>query len=150
MAFKRFVTLTVASGFGIGYLPVMPGTAGSLAAAVLYFVLPLGGPVWILIITTAFVIGIWAGNFVEREYGKDPPLVVIDEFVGQWLTFSFLPMDPLTLTGGFLLFRIFDISKPFPANRAQRLKGGLGIMLDDVIAAVYAQAFLRLILLIIS
>jgi len=150
MAFKRFVTLTLASGFGIGYAPIIPGTAGSLAAAILHFMLPLEEPAWILIITAAFVAGIWSGTLVEREYGKDPPLVVIDEFVGQWLTFSFLPMDLLTLTGGFLLFRIFDISKPFPVNRAQRLKGGLGIMLDDVIAAVYAHASLRLILLIIS
>ena len=98
------------------------------------------------------------------HYGKVPPwlfgrmsqlareitIVVIDEFAGQWLTFLFLPVDLMLLLAGFVLFRIFDILKPFPANHTQRISGGLGIMLDDLIAAIYAQAVLRITLFFIT
>jgi len=150
MKFKRAIILFLASGFGSGYTPRIPGTAGSLAALLLYYLLPLGDLIWTLIIGITFITGILLGNIMEVEFGKDPGLVVIDEFAGQWLTLLFLPIDYLMLFAGFMLFRIFDILKPFPADRVQRIPGGLGIMLDDIIAAIYAQAVIRLGLFIFT
>jgi phosphatidylglycerophosphatase A len=150
MRLRRILILALATGFGSGYFPLMPGTAGSLAAVLLYYFLPLGDQIWSLVILLTIITGVWTGTFAEREYGKDPGVVVIDEFAGQWLSLVFLPADLLTVSGGFVLFRIFDIIKPFPANRAQKIKGGSGIMLDDLIAAVYTQAALRLILYLLG
>ncbi len=150
MKLKRILVLALATGFGSGFFPLIPGTAGSLAAVLLYYFLPLGDQIWSLIILVTFFTGIWTGTFAEREYGKDPGVVVIDEFAGQWMSLLFLPVDLLTVSGGFVLFRTFDIIKPFPANRAQKIKGGAGIMLDDLIAAVYTQVTLRLILFLLG
>jgi len=151
MKIKRILMLTFVSGFGSGYTPVMPGTAGSLVAAVIYLCLPAGDILWLIIIFLIFTAGAAIGSRIEKEYGvKDPSFMVIDEFAGQWLTYIALPMDMLTFTGGFLLFRVFDILKPFPANRIQKISGGPGIMLDDLVAAVYAQITIRIILLIIN
>jgi phosphatidylglycerophosphatase A len=150
MKMKKFLLLTFISGFGSGFTPVIPGTAGSLVAAIIYYFLPAGNILWLIIIILTFAAGAAIGGRIEKEYGKDPSFMVIDEFAGQWLTYSALPMDLLIFAGGFLLFRVFDILKPFPANRAQNISGGPGIMLDDLIAAVYAQITIRIILLIIK
>lgn len=150
MKIKRFLLLTFVSGFGSGYAPVMPGTAGSLLAALIYFFLPAGDYLWLIIIILIFIGGLAVGNLVEKDYGKDPSFMVIDEFAGQWLTYFALPTDMLILAGGFLLFRVFDILKPFPAKRIQKISGGPGIILDDIVAAIYAQITIRIILLIIN
>ncbi len=150
MKIKRFIIFALASGFGSGYLPLLPGTAGSFCALIIFLLLPLGDQIWLVIIAITFLAGIRIGDIVEKEYGKDPGFVVIDEFAGQWLTFLFLPLDFSLLVAGFILFRIFDIIKPFPANHAQKINGGLGIMLDDIIAAVYAQVVLRIIIFFIT
>jgi len=94
------------------------------------------------------VIGIYTSDFAEKIYGFDPPEVVIDEIVGMWFTMLFVPKTFLLSAIGFILFRIFDIIKPFPAKQSQQFKGGLGIMLDDLIAGFYSLVILHIILLI--
>lgn len=135
----------VATGLGSGYSPVAPGTAGSLVGLLLF--LPLAGLAWpTQLAATAAVtlLGVLAAGRVARLLGrKDPGLVVVDEVAGQWITFLALPMTPVTALAGFLLFRLMDIVKPWPARDLERLPGGLGIMADDVAAGIYAHLLLR-------
>ena len=108
----------------------------------------LGGAVLALAACAAlFLIGIWAADeYMEAVKVHDPPAIVIDEVVGQWLTLALLPLDPLIYALGFLLFRVLDVVKPWPANFIDRaVTGGFGVMLDDVVAAVYAGGALWLI-----
>lgn len=128
--------------FGCGRLPKAPGTWGSLAALPLaWMVSALAGP-WGLLLTVGLVfgIGVWAAETHARHSGEaDPQAVVIDEVAGQCLTLVAAPLDPLGYLLGFALFRLFDIAKPWPVSWADReVKGGLGIMLDDILAGVYA------------
>lgn len=131
----------------IGYFPIAPGTAGSLAALVLYaFVRWMGTPaVELVTIVAVFAIGIWAASGTERALNrKDPGAVVIDEVLGMLLTLAFMPLSVWGIAAGFLLFRIFDVIKPFPAGRLEHLPGGLGIMADDAMAGVYGQLVMRM------
>jgi phosphatidylglycerophosphatase A len=96
-----------------------------------------------------FVIGSWASTFVANDLGrKDPGLVVVDEVVGMWVTLVGMPFVPLTIVLGFLLFRVMDIVKPWPARSLEGLPGGWGIMADDVAAGIYAHLVLRVALLV--
>ena len=125
----------------------MPGTWGSLAALPFAWVIHMKfGPNGLAIATTiVLAVGVWAADVYAKEIGDDDPgAVVIDEVAGQWLTLALAaPLDSLFYAAGFLLFRVFDILKPWPVNWADdQLKGGLGIMADDIIAAGYAAAVL--------
>jgi phosphatidylglycerophosphatase A len=146
----------LATWFGSGLLPVMPGTWGSLTALPFAWALHITfGWVGLVVATgVAFAVGIWASNgYISRLGGDDPGPVVIDEVVGQWLTLApaaylapFAP-DLITYLVAFVLFRIADIFKPWPASWADRtIHGGLGIMLDDILAAVYSGLALTLYL----
>jgi phosphatidylglycerophosphatase A len=118
---------------------VAPGTVGSLVTLVAVWLIPFTplGLGYTLIAVT--VIGTWAAHRVERATGKkDPGLIVIDEVAGMLLSVLLLPRTIPVLIAAFLLFRLFDIWKPFPAHESQSLSGGLGVMLDDLIAGVYA------------
>lgn len=132
---------------GTGYFPIAPGTLGSaLAVIVIYFFKP-GAIDLGTLITTFFLIGLFSSNIIEKKDGKDPGHIIIDEVAGQWLTFLFIaPLNLFVLCGGFLLFRIFDIFKPLGINRLQKLKGGWGVMLDDIAAAIYANIVLQIII----
>jgi phosphatidylglycerophosphatase A len=142
----------LATWFGTGLLPIAPGSWASLAA------LPLAWSIasfWdrqslgIVAVILLFV-GWWAASTVTAASGiRDPSAVVIDEVAGQWLVMVAAPLDPLAYAVAFLLFRIFDIWKPWPVWWVDcRVKGGLGIMLDDLLAAVYAAAALSVLLVI--
>lgn len=137
------------SWFGAGWLPKAPGTWGSLAALPLAWLLFwLGGtPALLIASVVLFAVGWWAAEKVVAEDGtEDPGWVVIDEVVGQFLTLLFVPPSFLSYAVGFALFRLFDIKKPWPVDLAdQRLKGGFGIMADDVLAAIYALAVVTLL-----
>ncbi|MFB3920319.1 MAG: phosphatidylglycerophosphatase A [Terriglobia bacterium] len=146
---SRGAAVWIATLGGIGYCPVAPGTAGSLAGVVLVVAIgrtPLAQPWRSAFLAVAafgvFVLGVWAAGGAERHFGRvDPGQVVIDEVVGQLLTFLLWPSASWKwLIAGFVLFRIFDIIKPFPARRAERLPGGWGIMTDDVVAGAYGLA----------
>jgi phosphatidylglycerophosphatase A len=134
----------LATWFGTGLLPRVPGTWGSAAALPFAWLIALEfGSTGLLVGgAIAFCIGIWAaGLYVKRCGAEDPGPVVIDEVAGQWITLAFAPVDPLAYLLGFILFRLSDILKPWPANWADRhLTGGLGAMLDDMLAALYACA----------
>ena len=132
-----------------GYFPFAPGTIGSAAGLVVYLLVwwaqtPLVEAGLILVL---FLAGVWAGTTAERYFGGiDPGPIVLDEVVGMLITLAFIPVGLSGAVAGFLLFRIFDIIKPFPAARLERLHGGLGVMADDAMAAVYANLTLRLVI----
>jgi phosphatidylglycerophosphatase A len=131
----------LATWFGAGLLPKAPGTWGSLAAIPFGLALSwLGGP-WLLLAAAAaiFLAGIWAGGRYAEERGiADPSAVVIDEVAGQWIALAPALLNPWLIALAFLAFRVFDIVKPWPVGWLDReLKGGLGIMADDVLAGVY-------------
>jgi phosphatidylglycerophosphatase A len=140
------LALLIASGFGLGKAPVAPGTAGSLGAVVLYMLLRFEPLTWLLIALVTYMVGVWSATIVEKSLGKDPGIVVIDEFVGQWLALIYLPADFLSVFLGFVAFRAFDITKPPPARQMEQFPGGTGIMLDDVIAGLYANISVQIIL----
>jgi phosphatidylglycerophosphatase A len=142
--------LFFASGFLTGYFPIASGTVGSFLAILIYLFIPGFSEPYILVIFILFflIIGIYTSDFAEKVYGFDPPEVVIDEIVGMWITMLFVPKTFVLSAIGFLLFRVFDIIKPFPAKQSQQIKGGLGIMIDDLIAGFYSLIILHIILLI--
>ena len=131
----------------VGYFPIAPGTAGSLAALLLYAVVRWAGTpaVELATMVTVLAVGIWAASGTERALDrKDPGPVVIDEVLGMLMTLAFMPLSWAGIAAGFVLFRIFDVIKPFPAGRLEHLPGGVGIMADDAMAGVYGQLVMRL------
>jgi phosphatidylglycerophosphatase A len=129
-----------------GYAPIAPGTVGSAAALVVYAGLRAFGLIEFepLVIAIVLVVGVWAATRTARHLARtDPGVVVIDEVAGMLITVAFLHVSLTGAVAGFFLFRIFDIVKPFPAAQSEALPGGLGIMMDDVFAGLYAQLVLR-------
>jgi phosphatidylglycerophosphatase A len=129
-----------------GYFPFAPGTVGSAAGLVVYgLVWWSGSPaVEVMLMAALFAAGVWAGTIAEQYFGGiDPGPIVIDEVVGMLITLAFIPVGWSGALAGFVLFRIFDVIKPYPAARFERLHGGLGVMADDAMAAVYANLSLR-------
>jgi phosphatidylglycerophosphatase A len=132
---------------GVGYVPVAPGTFGSAVGLLIWFALPVSVLAQGAAIAAVSAIGAWSSTVAERHSGKvDPGYVVIDEVAGMLVTLFLIPVGWAGALGAFLLFRLFDIVKPYPANRLERLHGGLGIMADDIMAGVYANLALRLCL----
>jgi phosphatidylglycerophosphatase A len=140
----------IVTWFGAGLSPVMPGTAGSLAALPFAVLIAWFGAPWMLVpaAIAVFILGTWASDVYCRRAGiKDPGLIVIDEVAGQWLTLSIAPVAFWPYVIGFVLFRIFDMVKPWPIGWAdRRVSGGFGVMVDDVLAAIYSTGGLYLIL----
>lgn len=136
----------LAFGLGSGASPRAPGTAGTLAAVPLWYLLSQTQLViYLLLVLLAFVIGIWLCGRTSRDLGvHDHGGIVWDEFVGYWITMIAVPVDWVWALAGFILFRLFDILKPWPIGPVdKRVHGGLGIMLDDVLAGVMAAAVLH-------
>ncbi len=143
------VRLWLATGLGAGYAPWMPGTFGSLPGVLLAWLLWTlgGGTAQVLGTLSVVALGFaTAGGAARRLGGEDPGPVVIDEIAGQMVTLLLLAPTATTLLAGFVLFRLADIVKPFPARRLEALPGASGIMADDLAAAVYAHLALRLVL----
>ncbi|MBW2522254.1 MAG: phosphatidylglycerophosphatase A [Deltaproteobacteria bacterium] len=141
--------MLIATGCYSGYLPKAPGTWGSLAGLLLFLLLqPLDLLPYLTVVLVLFIAGTLAAGEAEKILdNRDPGVVVIDEIVGMLITMSGVPLTPLTLLLGFILFRFFDIAKPFPVNFFdRRFHGGLGIMLDDVVAGLYSLVFLHILL----
>ena len=132
----------LASWFGSGFLPGTPGTWGSLAALPFAWLIVAYAGDWPLLVAAnlLFYIGWVAAHFAIRDQSDhDPGWIVIDEVVGQWITLFALPLNLLAYAIGFALFRVFDIWKPWPIHVVERrFGGGFGIMIDDVLAAIYA------------
>jgi phosphatidylglycerophosphatase A len=140
--------------FGVGLLPVMPGTWGSLAALPCAWVIRSVWGLAALAIACAIAVavGCWAAGTIAKASGvQDPGAIVIDEVAAQWLVLLAAPLDPPSYAAAFLLFRIFDICKPWPVGWADSsLHGGLGIMLDDLFAAVYAVLVFSILLVTVG
>jgi phosphatidylglycerophosphatase A len=156
---KDYLALAIAT-CGVGYIPLAPGTWGSLVAVVFYLILhrawfpqtDVSPEVYVrsflliqlAIIVVVTIVGTWAASQTERISGrKDPGKVVIDEVAGQLIALMAVPAGwwiglPVPVIVGFILFRFFDIVKPYPANKLERIPGGLGIMADDLVAGLYA------------
>lgn len=140
---RRFFAL----GLGSGLAPVAPGTFGTLAAVPLYFLLqPLPWTYYLAVVFVTFLLGIWLCEVTARQLGvHDHPGIVWDEFVGYWITMLLAPPGWLWVVAGFLLFRLFDILKPWPIRWIdKRVGGGFGIMFDDVLAGIYALVLMQL------
>ena len=141
----------LATWFGAGRLPWAPGTWGSLSALPFAWLLLALGGAWQLLLATAlvFALGLWASDRYMKAVGlHDPGAIVIDEVAGQWLTLTIAPLDPLAFLLGFVLFRVADVLKPWPAGWLDRRVGGaFGVMIDDVAAAVYAGGALALVVI---
>jgi len=140
--------MLIATGFYSGYLPKAPGTWGSLVGLLLFFLLhALNFEIYLAVVGGLFVLGTFAAGEAEKIMDhKDPGLIVIDEIVGMLITMIAIPATPLAMALGFILFRIFDIWKPFPIRFIdQRFHGGLGIMLDDIVAGIYSLVVLQVL-----
>ncbi len=138
--------VVLATAGGAGYAPVAPGTVGSLVAVAILWLVPFSRA-WLAVFLAAVTIaGTWAAHHAERSFGvKDPGQIVIDEVAGMTLSVLAAPLTPAALALAFVLFRVFDVVKPFPARASQRLPGGFGVMVDDLIAGLYALAVLALV-----
>lgn len=139
------------TGFFSGYFPFASGTFGSMAALCLYFI-PGFEIIYIHtgLIVLFFIIGVFVSRKIEEVRGPDPSIVVIDEFVGMWLSLLFLPKIWYLSLVSFFLFRFFDITKIYPASYFDRKSGGFAIMFDDVIAGIYANICCQIIILILK
>jgi len=140
------LAVLIASFGYVGFFPIAPGTAGSLAALALFAVIRwIGVPAIELgAIAVVFAIGVWAAQGTERALArKDPGIVVIDEVLGMLITLALLPLSLTGIALGFLVFRVLDVIKPYPAAQLEHLHGGLGIMADDAVAGLYAHVALR-------
>jgi phosphatidylglycerophosphatase A len=156
------------SGFGAGWLPVAPGTWGAAVAVLPLFFFTKTHPsvsdtfgrssnaifssfhgIYTFILTILVVIFTWIGvkavDFLQEEWGDDPKQVVIDEMIGVWIAILGLPLTVPNLILGFILFRFFDIAKPLGIRQLEKIKGGWGVMLDDVLAGVYANIILQVL-----
>lgn len=143
----RLAVLLSTVGY-IGYFPVAPGTVGSAAGLLVYALVMLSGSAWteVAAIVLVFAVGAWAATISERYFGGiDPGPVVIDEVLGMLVTLAFVPVGVKGAVVGFFVFRVLDVIKPYPANRLERLHGGLGVMADDAAAAVYGNIVMRLL-----
>lgn len=137
----------LALGFGSGLVPIGPGTAGTVVAIPVYLLLqPLSVTVYVALVAALFIIGIPICAHAARRMGvHDHPGIVWDEIVGYLVTMTFAPQGWLWIAAGFVLFRLFDIAKPWPIRLLDRkVGGGFGIMVDDLLAGIFAAAVLQL------
>ena len=140
--------LFLATGFGVGYSPVAPGTLGTLIAIPIYYFLSnISSPTYQITLIGFFFLSVWISESAEIFFGKkDDQRIVIDEIMGFLVTMLWVPKAAIFMVIGFFLFRFFDILKPFPIRRLEKkFKGGYGVVLDDVMAGVYSNIVLQII-----
>jgi phosphatidylglycerophosphatase A len=133
------LAVVIATVGGIGYAPVAPGTVASAVTALALWIIPFSPLTLAVWLMAVIAVGTWAAHVAEPQLGgHDPGAIVVDEVAGMIVSVVCLPLTPAVLFAGFVLFRIFDVVKPAPARVSQRLPGGIGVMVDDLIAGVYA------------
>lgn len=145
---SRLGLLVATCGY-VGYVPVASGTFGSAAGLAVFAAVRSSESVVVevAVIALLLVIGVWSGTIAERHFGGvDPAPVVIDEVAGMLITLALLPVNMYGAIAGFLIFRLLDVIKPWPADRLERLHGGMGVMADDAMAAVYSNVALRILI----
>lgn len=141
----------IATVFGIGYFPIAPGTLTSLIVIFLYklYLYELSWPLYLLLLFLLFFVGVFASSQCASELNKkDPRIIVIDEAVGQLLVLFRMSEDWLPLLLSFFLFRFFDIIKPIPIRKVENFPSGWGIMMDDLLAAIYAGVIVNIYLIL--
>lgn len=140
--------LFLATGFGSGFCPILPGTAGTIVAIpICYLLSPLPWVPHTLIVGLTFFLSVFVSERAQRHWGKkDDRRIVIDEIMGFLVTMWGVPRIPKTVFLGFVFFRVFDILKPPPIRRLEKVEGGYGVVLDDVMAGVYANVLLQFML----
>lgn len=139
------------SGLYSGFIPYAPGTMGSLVALLIYLIPGFENPIILSGFILVFLLwGKLIADKFEMVYGKDPKQCVIDEFVGMWISLLFIPKTVSFIVIAFVIWRLFDISKPFPANRLEKIKGGWGIMLDDVMSGIYTFFVMHIIIYFVN
>jgi len=145
---NHFVTI-LATGLGVGYSPVAPGTLGTLVAIpIYYFLSEIPFPLYEITLAGFFFLTVWISDKAEAVFGKkDDQKVVIDEMMGFFITMLWVPKTVLFVIIGFILFRFFDIVKPPPIRLVEKARGGFGVVLDDVGAGIFANLILRLIMI---
>jgi phosphatidylglycerophosphatase A len=143
----KFLARFLATAGYIGYAPAAPGTAGSLVALpIIWLAYPALSPAAaVFSVSMVFLIAVWSAGRQAGEQEKDPQHVVIDELVGQLIAMLVIPVGIFTIAAGFVLFRMFDVFKPFPSRQSEKLPGGWGIVMDDVVAGIYANIGVRLV-----
>lgn len=149
----KTLIMAIATGLWVGNLPKAPGTWGSLAALLPWLLIRgLTLPLYLLVLLVVFIIGFFAAGSAEKILDRaDAGPIVIDEILGMLIALTLAPDHPVAWILGFILFRIFDIAKPFPVSWFdQRVHGGIGIMMDDVVAGIYALICLQLLWLAIG
>ncbi|HEY6906015.1 MAG TPA: phosphatidylglycerophosphatase A [Ignavibacteriaceae bacterium] len=145
----NFIDKFLGSGFYTGYIPFASGTFGSFAGLLIYFIPGFEKPaIMIPAVIILAVYGIYVGTQFEKAYGKDPAQCTIDEIVGTWVSLLFVPKVLWISLVVFVIWRLSDIVKPFPARRLEQLNGGLGIMIDDIVSGFYVLIIVHLFILI--
>lgn len=150
---KQDIFTILSTVLGIGFIPFMPGTFGTLAAALVYLsipqywltLFPLAG-YSIAAIVLLYFVGVYITQKAELKLGHDAGSIVLDEFIAYFICVLFLPKSYLMAIYTFVIFRVFDIAKPQPIKLSQKLKGGWGIMTDDVIAAIFTNLFMQVLI----
>jgi phosphatidylglycerophosphatase A len=148
---QRFGLFIATCGY-LGYVPIAPGTFGSALGLLVFAAVRSSGSMAVEIgaIAAVFLIGLWAGTVAEHHFGGiDPGPVVLDEVLGMLITLALLPVNVTGAIVGFLVFRVLDVIKPWPSARFELLPGGLGVMADDAMAAVYGNLVMRLLILLL-
>jgi phosphatidylglycerophosphatase A len=144
---RRLAVFLATCGY-VGYAPVAPGTFGSAAGLVIFALVRASGSmsVELATIVVLFAVGVWSGTQAEHHFGGvDPGPIVLDEVVGMLITLALLPVNATGAFVGFIVFRALDVVKPWPSGRFERLHGGLGIMADDGMAALYGNGVMRIL-----
>jgi phosphatidylglycerophosphatase A len=145
----RQVAVFLATCGYVGYAPVAPGTFGSAAGLAIFALVRASGSMYVelAVIGVLFALGVWSGTEAEHHFGGvDPGPIVLDEVVGMLITLALLPVNAMGAFVGFIVFRALDVFKPWPSGRFERLHGGLGVMADDAMAAVYGNVLMRILL----
>ena len=153
--FTQIIAWSVASGLGSGFSKYAPGTAGTFSGIILWFLAhrffgeSFSIPVQLLVIVFFFIVGLWATKIVLIETGReDPGVVVVDEWLGVWVTSIFLTAQSAAIwwIASFFLFRFFDILKPPPASNAENIPGAMGVILDDIVAGIFSLIVLTILM----
>lgn len=151
----KLLHIIIATALGSGFSPIAPGTAGALLACVaLWFfekihLLNTYSFSYVILIIICTILGVISTNYLEKVWGKDPSKVVMDEVIGMWITMLFIPFNLQNLLIGFILFRFFDIAKPLGVRKMEQFPNGIGVMADDVLAGIYSNILLHIIVLFI-
>lgn len=142
----RIISRFLATGAYSGFSPIAPGTVGSFLALILYWFIPtIRVSIFSAIVLGLFFLGVWASSRTEEEFGEDASVIVIDEMVGMWIALFLIKKSLSLIIIGFLLYRLFDVIKPFPIRRSQRLPKGWGVMVDDLVAGIYTNLVLQVL-----